>query len=181
MIFTIIIGIWLIASIVNGWKRGLVSTFITLASSIVLWIAAFIWYKPLAETIGSSTDPGLGTRILAFFLIVIVGHIFFNMLAALSRTVTWIPGIKQVNGIGGALVAGALNYVLIFITLTILLMTQSAWVEQQYESSTTAQFITAHMPLINANKIQNWLGNVDTHNNPDNNTTDINSNSTSTF
>lgn len=157
MVFTIVIGLWLIASIINGWRRGLLSTVITLVSSVVLWVAAFFMYRPLAETISNTTNPGLGSRILAFFLIVLLGHIAFNLLAALARSITWIPGIKQVNSIGGAIVAGLLNYGLIFITLTILLMTQSVWVEQQYESSKTAQFIATNMPLVNANKIQNWL------------------------
>ncbi len=177
MIFTIFIGLWLIGAIINGWRRGLVSTIITLVSSVVLWVAAFFWYEPLAQTISSTTNPGLGTRIVAFFLIVILGHVAFNVLAAVSRGVTWIPGIKQVNSIGGAILAAAMNYVLIFITLTLLLMTQSVWVAQQYESSETAQFITTHMPLLNSNKIQNWLGNT-TSTDVDNST---DSDSTRTF
>lgn len=157
LIFTIMIALWLISSIINGWRRGLVSTLITMASSIILWIAAFFWYQPLAAVIGSTDTPGLGTNILAFFLIVILGHMAFNLLAALTRTITWIPGIKQINSIGGAVLAGLLNYTLIFITLTLLLMTQNTWVENQYENSQTAQTISNNMPFINANEIQNWL------------------------
>ena len=161
MIFTIVIAAWLIAAVVRGWQRGLVITLISVVGSIVIWGAAFIFYNQFATVLSSSPDPGLGWRLFAFFLIVVGGQMIFSGLARLSRSITWLPVIKQINNIGGALVGGFFSYITIFIALALLMMIQTPWIENQYSQSRTAQFITEHTPLLNSNQLQNWVGDGD--------------------
>lgn len=179
MIFTIVIAAWLIAAVVRGWQRGLVATIISVVGSIVIWGAAFIFYNQFAALLSGNPDPGLGWRLGAFFLIVIGGEMIFAGLIRLSRAITWLPVIKQVNSIGGALVAGIFSYVTIFIALALLLMIQTPWIENQYNESQTAQFIAEHTPFVNSNQLQNWVGNDGVQQNDDQSGNQSNSQSSS--
>jgi uncharacterized membrane protein required for colicin V production len=168
LIFTILIAAWLIIAIARGWQRGLAATIIEMVSGFVIWFAAFFLYNDLAGVM--SAAPDLGTRLFAFFVIIIIGYILRHFLLKLAEVLKWIPIVKQANSIGGALISGAFNYLLIFATLSLALMIDTPWVQQPYTDSKTAQFVVNQTPLINSNSIQNWLTQDDT--NADNTTTD---------
>lgn len=157
MIFTILIAAWLIFAIIRGWQRGLAATIIEMVSGFIIWFAAFFLYGNLASVLSSNTSPSLGTNLLAFFIIIICGYIIRHLLLMLAETLKWIPIVKQANSIGGALISGAFNYLLIFATLSIALMIDTPWIQQQYTDSQTAQFVVNKTPLISSNLIQNWL------------------------
>jgi uncharacterized membrane protein required for colicin V production len=155
LIFTILIALWLIIAIARGWQRGLAATVIEMVSGFIIWFAAFFFYNDLASVM--SAVPDLGTRLGAFFIIIIIGYILRHFLLKLAEVLKWIPIVKQANSIGGALISGVFNYLLIFATLSLALMIDTPWVQQQYAESKTAQFVVNKTPLINSNLIQNYL------------------------
>lgn len=156
MIFTIIIAIWLIAAIANGWHKGLAATVISAVGGILIWFGAFHYYQQLAAVIGRGQTT-LGYALLAFFIIVIIGYMILHGLLSAARALKWIPIVKEANSIGGALLAGAFNYLLIFVTLALALMIDTPWVQNQYNDSKTAQFVVNKTPLLSSNEIQNWI------------------------
>ncbi len=175
MIFTILIALWLIIAIARGWQRGLAATVIEMVSGFIIWFAAFFFYNDLASIM--SAVPDLGTRLGAFFIIIIIGYILRHFLLKLAEVLKWIPIVKQANSIGGALISGVFNYLLIFATLSLALMIDTPWVQQQYAESKTAQFVVNKTPLINSNLIQNYLFQDDDANSTDSTNTDATSNS----
>lgn len=179
MIFTIIIGIWLIAAIAKGWQNGLAATVISAVGGVLIWFAAFHFYPQLAGVIGRGQTT-MGYALTAFFIIVVVGYLILHGLLMAARALKWIPIIKQANSIGGALLAGAFNYLLIFVTLALALMIDTPWVQNQYNDSKTAQFIVNKTPLLSSNAIQNWINDgSDDQNTPDDSTDPTNQSSSS--
>lgn len=176
LIFTILIAAWLIIAIARGWQRGLVETIIEMVSGFIIWFAAFFLYNDLAGVMSAS--PDLGTRLFAFFIIIVIGYVLRHFLLKLAEVLKWIPIVKQANSIGGAAISGVFNYLLIFATLSIALMIDTPWVQQQYTDSKTAQFVVNKTPLINSNIIQNWLVQDDDAN-ADTSATDTSTNSSS--
>jgi uncharacterized membrane protein required for colicin V production len=177
LIFTILIALWLIIGIVRGWQRGLAATVIEMVSGFIIWFAAFFFYNDLASVM--SAAPDLGTRLGAFFIIIIIGYILRHFLLKLAEVLKWIPIVKQANSIGGALISGVFNYLLIFATLSLALMIDTPWVQQQYTESKTAQFVVNKTPLINSNLIQNYLLQDDNADGTDSTDTTTNTGATS--
>lgn len=157
MILTILIGVWLVVAVVRGWQKGLLATVITLVSGVIVWTAAFQLHRDLAAKLAGTGSVTLGTLLLAFTLILLVGYLIVHVLLMVAQAIKWVPVVKQANSLGGALLSGAFNYLLVFVALALALMLDTPWVQQQFDASPTAQAIVTKTPLLTTNAIQNWL------------------------
>lgn len=180
MVLTILIGLWLVGAVIQGWQRGLTATVITLVSSVLVWGAAFFLRTDVAQLLAGNGPITLGNEVLAFSLILIVGYMATHFLLMLAQAVKWIPVIREANSLGGALLSGLFNYGLVFVALSLALMLDTPWIQQQFDDSKTAQAIVTKTPLLSQNTIQNWLENdARDATQPSNSTSDTVSSSTS--
>lgn len=130
----IIMAIWLIVSLVMGYKQGLIWGILRIlgvvASIFVSWIladgiASIINLYPKALAPFSETNVGdiVYTRLnyyLWFLVIFIVCIIILAIIKPVFKAITEIPIVKEVNGILGA-VLGGLESFIFFMVLTMVL------------------------------------------------------------
>lgn len=169
MILSIIIAILLFITIIRGYRRGLIKELLFTIGTFFIFLLGLYYDSPLGDWLltttkqGDPTDPfaHFVAQSIAFALILIVGRLIISWIARLSRAITWLPVIKQANGLAGAILALLINYLIIFLALAILNVIQPNWFVEQYNNSVIAQFIIGKTPLVGQNII-NWLFNTQT-------------------
>ncbi|KRM78959.1 hypothetical protein FC84_GL000114 [Lapidilactobacillus dextrinicus DSM 20335] len=169
MILSIIIAILLLLALVRGYQRGLVKEILFTIGTFFVFLLGLYYDSSLGDWLltvskqGDPTDPFAHfiAQTIAFAMIIITGRIIIGWIARLSQAITWLPVIKQANGLGGALIAVIVTYFIIFLALTILLVIQPNWFSEQYTNSVIAQFIIERTPIVGQQLI-NWLFNTQT-------------------
>lgn len=169
MILSIIIIILLLSALVRGYRRGLVKELLFTVGTIFVFLVALFYDKPLGirlltwTKLGDPSDPFalFIAQTVAFWLIMLLGTIIVRWLARLSRSLTWLPVIKQANGLGGALVALFIMYLGLYLALMLLDIIGPDWFTNQYLQSTVAQFMIEKTPLL-SQRVVDWLFQTDT-------------------
>jgi len=166
MIFTIVILILLGTAIFRGFHRGFVIEILHLIGTIAVLIFARLLYQPLAQTISSiltslhlietSIASNLIINTIAFFILTSLGWAVVRLLARVSRSVTWLPVIKQVNSIAGGIVAFTLSYLVIFVCLSLANLFNTEFIQTQMDQSPLATFIVKKTPGLTSH----YLGNL---------------------
>ncbi|AVK61321.1 bacteriocin transporter [Lactobacillus sp. CBA3605] len=156
MIFTIIIILWLVTAVMRGFHRGFVIEMLHLVGTIVVLIFARLLYQPLGTVISNlmtnlhlldpSTVSLLVINLIAFFILTSIGWAVIRMLARLSRSITWLPVIKQVNSLAGGVVAFVISYLVIFIGLSLANLFNTTFIQTQMTQSPVATFIVKQTP-----------------------------------
>ncbi|WP_318764889.1 CvpA family protein [Lactiplantibacillus carotarum] len=156
MIFTIVIIFLLGTAIFRGFHRGFVIEMLHLIGTIGVLIFARLLYQPLGTTINglltslhlinTSTVSTLIINLIAFFILTSLGWAVIRMLARISRSVTWLPVIKQVNSLAGGVVSFVISYLVIFVCLSLANLFNTEFIQTQMDNSPLATFIVKKTP-----------------------------------
>ncbi|MFD0896317.1 CvpA family protein [Loigolactobacillus binensis] len=172
MIVTIIIAVILILAVYRGMKRGLIIQLLYTLGYIGVYIFARVTAPNVSTwlaTWSGSAAASLGvTRTIAFLMMIALGWFIVRMLARWSRLLTWLPVIKQVNSVAGAAVAFILNYLGLFIVLTVLNFIPNTAVQYQISQSSAAQVIINKTPVLTSQLLQKYLFDTNDSDNTDN-------------
>lgn len=166
MIFTLVILFLLIMALIRGFHRGLVIEILHLVGTIAVLIFARLLYQPLGTTITTiltslhlinvSTVSTLVINLIAFFILTSLGWAVVRMLAGISRGITWLPVIKQVNSLAGGAVAFVISYLVIFVGLSLANLFNTPFIQTQMTNSPLATFIVKKTPGLTSQ----YLGNL---------------------
>ncbi|MFD1319047.1 CvpA family protein [Loigolactobacillus zhaoyuanensis] len=166
MIVTIIIALILIIAVYRGMKRGLIVQLLYTLGYIGVYIFARLTAPNVSTwlaTWSGSAAASLGvTNTIAFLMMIALGWLIVRMLARWSRVITWLPVIKQVNSVAGAIVAFVLNYIGLFIVLTVLNFIPDTAIQNQISQSGAAQVIITKTPVLTGQLLQKYLFNDST-------------------
>ena len=176
MIMSIAIIIILALGIYGGARRGLVLQLVMTIGYAVSYVVAAQYYKMLGshlellipypaasegsqfqfynQAIGFSLDHAFYNGI-AFLLILFIGWLITRFIGGLLNSLTFIPVLKQVNTIGGALLAFLVTYVGLFLVLTVLTMLPIDSIQSAFGHSRVAQMIVENTPVF-SKQIYNW-------------------------
>lgn len=170
----LLILIVLFAGLIVGLKRGLIVQLMHIVSFVVAMIVAYIYYKPLAEKFvfwvpyPGVTDTGsLGVvidsldldrtfyRVIAFAVIFFVVKFTLQIVASIFDFIAYLPVLKSLNRILGALFGLIENYLLLFIGLYVLALIPIAPIQNLMSKSLLSGLILEHTPII-TKMFQNW-------------------------
>ena len=170
----LLILIVLFAGLIVGLKRGLIVQLMHIVSFVVAMIVAYIYYKPLAEKFvfwvpyPGVTDTGsLGVvidsldldrtfyRVIAFAVIFFVVKFTLQIVASIFDFIAYLPVLKSLNRILGALFGMIENYLLLFIGLYVLALLPIPSIQNLLSKSLLSGIILEHTPII-TKMFQNW-------------------------
>lgn len=170
----LIILIVLLTGLIVGLKRGLIVQLMHIVSYVVALIVAYIYYKPLAEKFvfwvpyPGVTDTGsLGVvidsldldrtfyRVIAFAVIFFVMKFTLQIVASIFDFIAYLPVLKSLNRILGALFGVIEYYLLLFIVLYVFALLPIEPVQNLMSKSLLSGLILEHTPII-TNMFQNW-------------------------
>lgn len=170
----LIILIVLLAGLIVGLKRGLIVQLMHIVSFVVALIIAYIYYKPLAEKFvfwvpyPGVTDTGsLGVvidsldldrtfyRVIAFAVIFFVVKFTLQIVASIFDFIAYLPVLKSLNRILGALFGVIEYYLLLFIVLYVFALLPIEPVQNLMSKSLLSGIILEHTPII-TNMFQKW-------------------------
>lgn len=167
MLFTIIIIAWLVMALFRGFHRGLVIEILNLVGTIGVLIFARLFYQPVGQALSSFltgvhlVETGVMTtliiNVVAFFILTSIGWAVVRFVARLSRKVTWLPVIKQVNSLAGGIVAVVVAYLVIFVCLTVANLINTPYVQAQMTASPLATYIVKQTPVLTSDYLNNWI------------------------
>ncbi|KRK08921.1 CvpA family protein [Ligilactobacillus pobuzihii] len=151
MILTIIIILMLILGAYYGYQKGFVLQFGTLVSMFLGLIFAMYYNQNVAGWVTNilrqyadlqmSIPTRYFTNIVVFlFLFLLASGVFQGIWRWLNQ-LTRFPVVRFGNSLLGILAGLAVQYLTVFVVLNLLLMTQSSWLQQQYQQSSLAQSI----------------------------------------
>lgn len=156
MLFTIIILLLLLTAIMRGFHRGFVIEILHLVGTIAVLIFARVFYQSfgtiLSNLLGGlnlidvSTGSTLVINLVAFFILTSIGWAVIRLLGRLSRKVTWLPVIKQVNSVAGGAVSFIISYLVIFVVLSLANLIPTTFIQTQMSSSPVATFMVEKTP-----------------------------------
>jgi len=140
----------------RGFHRGLVIEILHLVGTIAVLIFARLVYQPFGSMLSTllsqlklidvSTGSTLVINLVAFFILTSLGWAVVRMLARLSRSITWLPVIKQVNSVAGGAVSFIIAYLVIFVVLSLANLVNTDFIQTQMSSSPVATFIVNKTP-----------------------------------
>ncbi|KGR78749.1 CvpA family protein [Ureibacillus manganicus] len=163
-----------IASLMVGIKRGFVVQVIHLVSYFVSLLVAYIFYRPLADNFvlwipypGISEDTSKTLmleaidvdqtfyRIIAFAIIFFATKVVLQVIASIFDFLTYLPVLKSVNRLLGAVLCFIEFYLIAFIILYVLALLPLAPIQNLLSGSFITGLMLEHTPLITS-MFQNW-------------------------
>lgn len=176
MLLTLILIILLASGLFNGFRRGLILQLVHLASFIIAYIVAFMYFKPLAGTLKfwipfptSASESGmfqfLGTvdlqtayyRAIAFVILFIATKIILNILGSTLNFLAELPILRSVNHLGGAILGFAEIYLILFFLLYAGSLTPVSEIQSAIDKSSLAQSMIAHTPYFSNLLKEMWV------------------------
>lgn len=181
MLMTLGIVLFLLIGIYSGYRRGLVLQLILTLGFVISYYFAGKYFLELSEylqlmipyptaslndsfvfysdTIGLRLDEAFYNGI-SFLGILFIGWLLTRLLGGLAQGVRYLPLIKQVNSIGGAVLGALVSYIGIFLILFILTMLPMDFIQSQFASSSLARLIIEHTPALSEQIYQWWVGTI---------------------
>lgn len=169
MIVTIGIILLLLVGVFNGMRQGAVKYILKFVGLIVVWLIAYMYYKPLAQhlkfiTFDVSKESALSFlnseivfyNVIAFAIIFVVSSIVVKIIINLLNSVTRLPILKQLNGLIGAVLGFVIFYAVIFMVMNFLLLFSSETIQTAYQSSQLAQWMMTETPLL-SDYFYHWM------------------------
>ncbi|MBP2099715.1 CvpA family protein [Enterococcus rivorum] len=175
---TLIIFLILAMGFYTGTKRGLVLQIIYTVGYLIAYLVAKQNYKALAshlELYIPYPSPTAETKLLffdqkltleldqafygaiAFLIILFAGWLVVRILAVFAHGLTFIPVLKQANGLAGGVLSFLVIYVGIFLVLSTIAMLPVDAVQNQFKNSGLARFIVENTPIL-TKQVQNmWI------------------------
>lgn len=167
MLFTIVILILLATAIFRGFHRGFVIEVLHLVGTVAVLIFARLLYQPLGSTISglltslslikTSVVSTLIINLIAFFILTSLGWAVIRMLGRVSRTITWLPVIKQVNSVAGGIVSFVITYLVIFVVLSLATLINTSFIQIQMNNSPLATYIVKQTPGLTSSYLSNLI------------------------
>lgn len=165
MLLSIIIIFILFMAILRGLHRGLVLELLYTFGYLIVFFTARYYSSPFAHFLnktfgGWSNNAVTNTTIMnsiAFITLMIVGWIIIRALARISTMITWLPVIKQVNGLAGAVVAFVISYLITFVVLSISQFIPNDFYQSQLSQSVVSQTILSKTPGISSHILNNYI------------------------
>ncbi|KRN81757.1 hypothetical protein IV87_GL000966 [Pediococcus ethanolidurans] len=93
-------------------------------------------------------------------ILMVIGWLIVRLIAHWSRLITWIPVIKQVNGLAGGIVSIVIAYFVIFILLIVSQFLPNDAYQAQLSDSQVAQFIIKKTPGISSDILSKYILNT---------------------
>lgn len=175
---TLLIVLLLAVGFYTGMKRGLVLQIVYTVGYFFVYLIARTCYQPLASKLTLYVpypSPTSETKLVlfnqnitldldrafygavAFLLILFVGWLAVRFLAIFVHGLTYVPIIKQANGLAGGLLSLLVMYVGIFLVLMMLSMIPTDAVQNQFKNSGLAQFIVKDTPIFSKQIYHLWV------------------------
>lgn len=167
MIFTIVILILLASAIFRGFHRGFVIEMLHLIGTVVVLLFARLLYQPLGTMISNlltnlhlieaSVAATLIINLVAFFVLISLGWSVIRLLGRVSRSITWLPVIKQVNSVAGGIVSFVVTYLVIFVALSLANIVNTSFIQTQMTQSPLATYIVKQTPGLTSHYLSNLI------------------------
>lgn len=178
MLMTILIVVILAIGAYGGARRGLILQFVLTVGYFVSYLLASKYHQALGSHLElivpypsaseSSQfvfyDQALGFNLdgafyngVAFLIILFVGWLVTRFIGGLLNVVTFIPVIKQLNAIGGAVLNFFVSYVAVFLILFLLTMLPIDSVQEAFSNSWLARTILEDTPVISSQLYNMWI------------------------
>jgi uncharacterized membrane protein required for colicin V production len=176
MLLTIALFIILAIGAYGGARRGLVLQLVMTIGYVISYFLAANYYKALGEkldllvpypsasegtqfvfytqAIGFNLDQAFYNGV-AFMLIVFIGWLITRFIGGLLNPLTYLPVIKQLNTVGGAVLAFVVSYTGIFLVLVLLTMLPFVVIQNAFNDSRLAQTIVESTPVL-SKQIYDW-------------------------
>lgn len=180
MLLSLIILLLLLLSLYSGFKRGLILQLVLTIGYAISFYFALEYYQevsnlvemmvPYPSPVSSNSNPFVlyGHEFIfnldqgfyngvAFIGILVLGWIVTRFIGGLLNFLTEIPVVKQINGIGGAIVGFIVQYIGIFLILFLLSMIPIKMIQSQFESSALARTIVSDTPELSTDLYNWWI------------------------
>lgn len=176
MLMTVAICIILALGAYGGARRGLVLQLVMTIGYFISYFVAAQYYKVLGakldllipypsasegtqfsfydQAIGFSLDQAFYNGV-AFLVILFIGWMLTRFIGGLLNSLTYIPVLKQINALGGAVLAFVVSYTGVFLVLILLTMLPYAAIQNAFNESNLAQTIVENTPVL-SKQIYNW-------------------------
>ncbi|GAB5054124.1 CvpA family protein [Pediococcus parvulus] len=168
MLLSIIILAILLWKFISGLHKGFVVELLYTIGYFAVFIFAKVLCTPVAQFLSttfssdqSSTSSTAMMSSVSFFILMAIGWLLVRLIARWSRLITWIPVIKQVNGLAGGLISLVIAYFVIFILLIVSQFLPNDTYQAQLSDSQVAQFIIKKTPGISSDILSKYILNTD--------------------
>lgn len=175
MILSTAILIIFVAGIVHGWHRGLLAMVVSLGIYLLTLVVA----RATAPVVGgmlAAGRPELGsptsftsallahTNATIFFYNGLAFTVIFVVVSCLlhwaARQLNWLrrlPILGGINSFAGAIMAGIITYLMVYVLLLIFQLWPNGWWQYQFSQSEVAQWVVNNTPQL-ASLLVSWLG-----------------------
>lgn len=170
----LVIAIVLLIGVTIGIKRGFIVQVLHLTSIIIALIVSYTYYKPLAEKIvlwipypSIMSKGNLAVAIdrldldrtfyqaLAFIVLFFIVKIALQMVMSIVDVFTYVPILRSVNKLLGAILGGIESYFILLLVLNIAVLLPNDMIQSQISSSILASTILKHTPIV-TDIFQRW-------------------------
>ena len=178
MLMTVIIVLLLAIGAYSGARRGLILQLVLTIGYFISYLLASNYYQILGshlelivpypsasessqfvfynQALGFDLDGAFYNGV-AFILILFVGWLITRFVGGLLNSLTFIPVLKQLNALGGAILNVIVSYVAIFLVLFLLTMVPIDAIQEAFNSSWLARTIVEDTPVISAQLYNLWI------------------------
>ena len=160
---TILILLLLAFGFYTGAKRGLILQVLYSVGYLISYFVARTYYKEVAshlelyiQEISLDLDKAFYSAV-AFLLLLFAGWLVVRFLAIFLHGLTFIPVLKQVNGLLGGVLSVLVLYVGLFLVLATASMIPSDIVQNQFRSSGLARGIVKNTPILTKQAYELWV------------------------
>lgn len=162
-ILDIIVLILLVVSVWRGYRTGLIAQLVRVASFIVSFVVAFMYYRPVAATLAewipissTKTSGSFGAvagfpfmqqalyNIAAFVLLAFAAGLAVRLVGGFLDGVTKLPGLSIVNRIAGAFISVVKNGLILFLILAVASLLPITAMEKTLNESFFASYATTY-------------------------------------
>lgn len=169
MLVSLIILLILVMGFRYGFKRGLLQTLLSVVGYVLVLLLSLYLSGPLGEFLTQympalDQDPGsTGTftllfyRILAFWIIAILGGIILRIVTNTFTSITKLPVISQFNALAGGLAWLIIAYTVVFLGLLLLATSPTSQVQESLENSAIAEKIIKETPIFSRQIFDKWI------------------------
>ena len=176
---TLIILIILFIGVYAGQRRGLILQVVHTAGYIVSFFVAKNYYLLLAEHLEMLipySQPGIGDEMvyydtleilnldlafynaLSFLIIIAAGWLVTRILGYMLNSLAYLPVLKQVNNLGGAILGLLMQYFGVFLLLSFFTFIPFDFIQNQLAESGLANWIIQNTPYLSSTVYEWWVG-----------------------
>lgn len=169
----------LLLGMYSGARRGLVLQLVHLIGYAISFAMAWQNYQWIAQKIEllvpyPSFVPGVHQfaafteeqamglefafyKLISFVGILMIGTLLTRIIGYMLSELTYLPIIKQFNGLGGALLGLLFNYIGLFFVFSMLIMIPMKPIQHLFEQPSMARGIVTYTPILAQHLTQKWI------------------------